>query len=185
MSKKIIAFGASNSHQSINKQFAEFAASQLSDVQTTLLDLNNFELPVYSPHLEKTSGVPMNAVRFSQFIEESGGIIISLAEYNGLYTSAFKNLWDWMSRIATPKIWHDKPMFLIGTSPSTRPGSYVMKVSEYLFPLFGANIISSYHLPSFNHFFKDGKIINEEQQLKFKEQLNQFQLFLNGLNESE
>ncbi|MCI4666650.1 MAG: NAD(P)H-dependent oxidoreductase [Bacteroidia bacterium] len=180
MSKKIVAFGASNSHQSINKRFAEFTASQLSDIKTTLLDLNNFELPVYSPHLEKTSGVPINAVRFSQFIEESDGIIISLAEYNGLYTSAFKNLWDWLSRISTPKIWHDKPMLLIGTSPSRRPSSYVMKVSEYLFPFFGANIISSYHLPSFNQFFKDGKIVEFEQKEKFNEALKKFQMHINA-----
>ena len=51
------------------------------------------------------------------------------------------------------------------------------------FPLFGANIIASFHLPSFNHYFKGGQIINEEQQLKFKEQLNEFQLHLDGLNE--
>jgi NAD(P)H-dependent FMN reductase len=183
MSKKIIAFGASNSDQSINKQFAEFSASQLSNVDYTLLDLNNFELPVYSPDVEKETGVPVNALRFSQFIQESVGVIISLAEYNGLYTSAFKNLWDWMSRISTPQIWHNKPMFLIGTSPSKRSSSYVMMVSEYLFPLFGANIIASFHLPSFNHYFKGGQIINEEQQLKFKEQLNEFQLHLDGLNE--
>lgn len=179
MSKRIIAFGASNNSESINKQFAESAASQLIDVDSTILDLNNFELPIYSPDLERTSGVPTDAVRFSQFIQQSHGVIISLAEYNGLYTSAFKNLWDWMSRIATPKIWYDKPMLLIGTSPSRRSGSHVMKVSEYLFPLFGAKIISSYHLPSFNHTFKDGKIVDKEEEKKFRQALDKFQSHLN------
>ena len=175
MTKNIIAFGASNSTQSINKQFAAYTASQLRGVETKLLDLNDFELPVYSPDLERTSGVPSNAARFSQLIQESDGIIVSLAEYNGLYTSAFKNLWDWMSRLGNPKIWHDKAMFLQGTSPSRRPGSYVMKVSEYLFPRFGANIIASYHLPSYNHFFKDGQIVEPEQKERFHQALQKFQ----------
>lgn len=175
MTKRILAFGASNSAQSINKQFATYTASQLRDVQTTILDLNDFELPVYSPDLERMAGVPSNAVRFSQLIQESDGIIISLAEYNGLYTSAFKNLWDWMSRLGNPKIWHDKAMFLQGTSPSKRPGSYVMKVSEHLFPIFGANIIASFHLPSYNHFFKNGQIVEPEQKQKFDIALQKFQ----------
>ena len=178
MNKKIIAFGASNSKRSINKKLAIFASSQLEDVDVTILDLNEFLLPVYSVDDERASGVPENALRFSQHIQECDGIILSLAEYNGLHTSAFKNLWDWMSRISTPQIWQNKPMFLIGTSPSRRPGSYVMKVSIYLFPLFGANIITSFHLPSFNHFFKDGQIVEPEQKEKFEIELQKFQTHL-------
>ena len=178
MSKKIIAFGASNSSQSINKKLATYAASQLEDAEVTILDLSDFDLPVYDLDKEKLYGIPENAILFSQFLKECDGIIISLAEYNGLYTSAFKNLWDWMSRISTPKIWHDKPMFLLGTSPSRREGSYVMKVSLYLFPLFGANIISNFHLPSFNHYFKDGEIIEPVQRERFYAELQKFQTHL-------
>lgn len=108
---------------------------------------HDFELPIYSIDIEKASGIPENTDRFLQFIKNSDGIIISLAEHNGIYTSAFKNLWDWMSRIEGLKIWHEKPMFLMGTSPSKSEESNVMKVSHYLFPLFGANIITSFHLP--------------------------------------
>ncbi|MGD1848959.1 MAG: NADPH-dependent FMN reductase [Salibacteraceae bacterium] len=178
MTKKIIAFGASNSQKSINKKFAAFTAAQLQGVAVTLLDLNDFELPVYSVDLERQSGVPENALRVSQFIQDSDGIILSLAEYNGLYTSAFKNLWDWMSRLGNPQIWHHKPMFLQGTSPSKRPGSNVMKVSQELFPHFGGNIIASYHLPSFNHFFKNDQIVAPEEKAKFQQALQKFQELL-------
>ena len=176
--KNIIAFGASNSPYSINKKLASFAAHQLKEVDVTILDLNDFELPVYSPTIEKATGVPANARSFSEHIKNSDGLIVSLAEYNGLHTAAFKNLWDWMSRLGTPQIWHDKPMFLLATSPSRRPESNVMKVSKFLFPLFGANIISSFNLPSFNHFFKDEKIVEPEAKAEFQLQLNQFQLYL-------
>lgn len=177
--KKIIAFGASNSPTSINKKLATFAASQLRDVEVKILDLIDFELPVYSPSIEKLSGVPAEAQAFANHINNCDGIVISLAEYNGLHTSAFKNLWDWMSRMGTPKIWHDKPMFLLAASPSRRLELNVMKVSKYLFPLFGANIISSFSLPSFNHFFKDDDITEAELKTEFQQQVDQFQLFMN------
>jgi len=183
MTKKIIAFGASNSKQSINKQLAEYTAEQLTDVKTTVLDLNNFELPVYSIDLEKESGIPTNALRFLQFIKESDAIIISLAEYNGLHTSAFKNLWDWLSRIPMEKpmnIWESKPMLLLSTSPSKRPTSNVLKVSKELFPHFGANIIGDFHLPSFSHFFIDGHILEPEQKEVFNTELEKFQTYLNN-----
>lgn len=180
MTKKIIAFGASNSTSSINKQLAVFAANQLENVETEILDLNDFELPVYSVDLEKQAGVPENAVRFANFISDSDAIIISLAEHNGLHSAAFKNLWDWMSRLGSPKIWHDKAMFLLGTSPSKREESSVMKVSQDLFPKFGANIICSFHLPSFNHFFSDDKIIEPKQEKLFAAELQKFQEYLNN-----
>jgi NAD(P)H-dependent FMN reductase len=179
--KNIIAFGASNNPHSINKKFASFAANQLKDVEVSVLDLIDFELPVYSPSIEKDSGIPMQAQDFAHHIQKCDGIVISLAEYNGLYTSAFKNLWDWMSRLGTPQIWHQKPLFLLGTSPSKRESSYVMKVSQDLFPLFGAKIIASFHLPSFNHFFRDESIIEPEMKAQFESQLIQFQLFINNL----
>lgn len=182
MTKKIVAFGASNSRQSINQKLAQFAGEQLSNVNTTVLDLNNFELPVYSVDLEKDSGIPSNALRFSQFIQESDAIIISLAEYNGLHTSAFKNLWDWLSRVPMEKpmnIWDNKPMLLLSTSPSKRPTSNVLKVSKEIFPHFGANIIADFHLPSFNHFFKDGQITEPRQNELFKKELIKFQSELN------
>lgn len=178
--KTIIAFGASNSPSSINKTLATYAASQLKDVQVTVLDLNDFELPVYSPSIEAVSGVPAEAQAFATQIQNCDGIVVSLAEYNGLHTAAFKNLWDWMSRLGTPKVWHDKAMFLMAASPSRRPELHVMKVSKFLFPLFGANIISSFSLPSFNHFYKDDDIIEPELKAQFQQQLDHFQIYINN-----
>ena len=46
--KKIVAFGASSSKKSINKQFASYAASLISDADSIIIDLNDFEMPIYS-----------------------------------------------------------------------------------------------------------------------------------------
>lgn len=176
--KKIIAFGASNSPVSINKKLAVFAAKQLKDVEIQILDLNDFELPIFSVVTEESEGVPKAAQSFATHIKNCDGIVVSLAENNGLYTSAFKNLWDWMSRLDTPKIWQGKPIFLMATSPSKRPELNVLKVSQYLFPLFGARIISSFSLPSFNHFFQNEAIIEPDLKSEFLKQLKNYQQFI-------
>jgi len=99
MTKKILAFGASNSKASINKQLANYAANQLTEVEVTLLDLNDFEMPIYSIDREQAGGIPQLAKDFKQQIQEADGILISFAEHNGAYTAAFKNIYDWMSGI--------------------------------------------------------------------------------------
>lgn len=180
--KKVLAFGASNSKHSINKRFAVFAANSFENVEIHIADLNDYELPIYSVDLQREIGVHENALRFYELIKQSDAFIISLAEYNGLHTTAFKNLWDWMSRIPMDKpmrIWGGKPMFLLSTSPSKRPMSNVLRVSKELFPHFGAKIIADFHLPSFNHFFRDNTILDPAQRAAFEAQKNKFQTHLN------
>ena len=168
MKKKVLAFGASNSRNSINKKFAAFAGRSLEDVELSVVDLNDFELPLYSIDLERETGVHDNAIQFFNAIKQRDAVILSLAEYNGLHTAAFKNLWDWMSRIPMDKpmrIWGGKPMFLLSTSPSKRPMSNVLRVSKELFPHFGAKIIADFH--STLDFFKNNKITKTEEESHF------------------
>ena len=101
--KKILAFGASNSSTSINKALAVYTANQLDNVDVIVADLNDYASPLYSMDLERENGVHENAMRFYELIQASDAIVVSLAEYNGLHTSAFKNLWDWLSRIKMEK----------------------------------------------------------------------------------
>ena len=61
MTKKIIAFGASSSKQSINKQLATFAANQFQNVSVEILDLNDYEMPIFSVDKEKENDIPMRA----------------------------------------------------------------------------------------------------------------------------
>ncbi|MFT5260301.1 MAG: chromate reductase [Saprospiraceae bacterium] len=80
---KILAFAASNSRQSINKQLVTYASSVIGDAQVELLDLNNFEMPIYSADREAQSGVPSLAQQFFDKIGAADGLLISYAEHNG------------------------------------------------------------------------------------------------------
>lgn len=159
--KKIIAFAGSNSKQSINKQLVEYTASFLTDFSINLLDLNDFDLPIYGIDLEKEQGIPENAHKFLNLIRNSDGIVLSLAEHNGSYTTAFKNLFDWMSRIES-KTFFGKPMLLMATSPGGRGGASVLEAAVNRFPFHNADIVAKFSLPMFGDNFKDSKIANPE-----------------------
>ena len=172
--KKIIAFAGSNSKNSINKQLATYAASQVANTETMVLDLNDFELPVYGIDLENEIGIPDHAHQFLKLIKEADGIVLSLAEHNGAYATVFKNLFDWMSRI-DGKLWSDVPMFLMATSPGARGGATVLDIATGRFPYMGGNIKSVFSLPSFNdNFTKDG-ITDPALNKAFKEAVSNFE----------
>ncbi len=176
--KNIIAFAGSNSRKSINKQLATFASSLVKDVKVTVLDLNDFDLPVFGVDLEREKGIPENAHKFLNHIRSSDGIIISLAENNGAYSAVFKNLLDWMSRIEG-KTFFGKPMLLMATSPGGRGGQSVLEIAKSRFPRHDANIIADFSLPFFGQNFSNEGILNADLKASLQEAIKKFENAIN------
>ena len=93
--KKIIAIGGSNSINSINKTLAVYTAKLSKNTVVKELDLNDYKLPLYGIDLENENGIPQDAHNLLNEIKEADGIVLSLAEHNGAYSTAFKNAFDW------------------------------------------------------------------------------------------
>jgi NAD(P)H-dependent FMN reductase len=173
--KKIIAFAGSNSEKSINKQLVTYASSLLKNSEVQILDLNDFELPLFGVDLEaKINGQPENAHKFLNRIKNSDGIILSLAEHNGAYSAAFKNLFDWMSRIEG-KTFFGKPMLLMATSPGARGGQSVLGIAKNRFPFHDAKITNTFSLPSFSDNFKGGKVVDNDLNNQLIDVVKQFE----------
>lgn len=172
--KNIIAFAGSDSSTSINKQLAAYAASLVNGVGVQILDLNDFKLPLYGIDRELEHGIPDNAHKFLDIIKASDGIVLSLAEHNGAYATVFKNLFDWMSRIDN-KLWSDKPILLMATSPGGRGGATVLEIAKGRFGYMGGNIVGSFSLPSFGDNFSDGKLTNEALNNALLEEVKQLE----------
>jgi len=169
----LVVFGASNSKKSKNRRLANWAARQ-TGWDYDLLDLNDYEMTIFSVDKEATSGIPPLALDLKNKLKEADGIIISFAEHNKSYTSAFKNIFDWFSRIETP-IWPDTPMFLLSTSPGKRGANMVLDLAVKSFPWQGGKVVDHFSLPSFNENFDDEKgIINEELLNEFSPKLEKF-----------
>ena len=175
MSKKILAFGASSSIHSINKKFATYAANQLTDVEVTILDLNDFEMPIYSIDREQAGGIPDLAKQFKKHIQNADGIIVSFAEHNGSYTAAYKNIYDWMSRLEG-SVWGEKTMILLSTSPGGRGAKTVLEAAYSSYSRGNKNVVAHFSLPSFNQNFSvEGGITDTALLASFKEQLVVFE----------
>lgn len=164
--KNIIVFGASNSKESINQQLATYAGTLIKGVQITTLQIKDYQLPLYGIDEEKENGIPAAAKLFDEVLTSADGFVLSLAEHNGAYTAAFKNLFDWVSRINT-KVWKDKPLLMLATSPGARGGASVLKIANDRFPYHGAKVVGTFSLPNFNENFKEQVIVHKEynQQL--------------------
>ena len=72
---KVLAFAATSSKKSINKQLANYAAKQIEGAQVELLDINDYEMPLFSEDREKERGQPELAKAFYQKL---GDFILNL-----------------------------------------------------------------------------------------------------------
>lgn len=165
---KILALGASNSKNSINKKLAAYATTFFENAEINIIDLNDFEMPLFSVDKENMSGHPKEAHDFLTAVGNADLLILSMAEHNGSYTVAFKNVLDWASRI-NGKVFQEKPMLLLSTSTGARGGKSVLEAAKTRFPFHAARIIDTFSLPEFNKNFSesDGIITPELKQTFF------------------
>ena len=158
---KVIAFAASTSSKSINKQLVVYVAGRIPDAEVEFLDLNDYALPLFSEDVEQDLGQPQLATDFIAKLGSAEVLLISFAEHNGLYSAAFKNLFDWCSRQAGRNIYQNKPMLLMATSPGERGGKSVLELATSASPRFGGDVRASISVPSFHDNFDQAKqVIN-------------------------
>lgn len=170
---KILAFAGSTSSTSINRELVKFVLKSFQENEINLIDLNDYSMPVFSVDLEK-KGFPEETHQFLQQIEDCDIIICSLAEHNRSYAAAFKNIFDWASRINV-KVFQDKPMFLMSTSPGGYGGGNVMNEAKKFFPNFGADIKETYSLPKFyENFDLESGVINPEMLQELHDKIKLF-----------
>src|SRR5690606_7996715 len=149
---KIIAFAGSNSRNSINKKLVTYASTLFTGAQVEILDLNDFELPLFGVDLEKQIAKPELAVKFLGKIAGADLLLLSMAEHNGNVSVAFKNIFDWASRGGV-KVFQQKPMLLMATSNGARGGKSVLEITANRFPRDGAEVKGTFSLPVFSENF--------------------------------
>lgn len=152
MARRILAFAASNSSKSINRQLVEYAASLIEGAEIDKLGIHDFEMPLYRADREERDGIPQLAHDFLARIASADALLISIAEHNGAYSAAFKNLFDWCSRIGRD-VWQNKPMVLLSTSPGAGGAARALGIAESAAPHFGGEVIGTFSLPSFYESF--------------------------------
>ena len=140
---RVFAFAASNSSKSINRALVTYAVGRFyaltPEAEIEFLDINDYEMPIYSADREAAGGIPAPAQAFFDKIGAADAVLVSFAEHNGSTTAAWKNIFDWMSRI-NMKVWQDKPVVMLAASPGKRAGTNVLASQEGAAPFHGANV---------------------------------------------
>ncbi len=175
---KLLAFAATSSTKSINKQLLRYAVSHLEqsgpgEIETEILDINDYELPLFSEDREAELGQPELAKAFLDKIGDSDALIISFAEHNGSYTVAYKNIFDWASRI-NPKVFQNKPMLMLATTPGPGGASSVLSSAIASAPFFDGDVKASLSVPNFydNFDLEQGRLINDEINMQLVTAVN-------------
>ena len=122
-------------------------------------------MPLFSVDRENTDGIPDLAQQFFNKIGSADALLISYAEHNGSYTAAYKNVYDWMSRIDM-KVFQNKPMILLATSPGPSGASNVLTVATTSAPYFGGDVKATLSVPKFfeNFDVDAGEVSNPDIQ---------------------
>lgn len=183
---KILGIPASNSDNSINALLVRYALNFMQteldiEAKYSVLDLNDYEMPIYKAEREVTSGVPIAAKTFVRAIGFSDAIIMSFAEHNGNYSAAFKNVFDWASRVEQ-KVYHARPIVMMATSPGARGGASVLEIASKAAPYFEGRVVGTFSLPRFEETFDRERnvILDSEKSDELSSLLRRFALTLTG-----
>ncbi|MFD1551665.1 NADPH-dependent FMN reductase [Putridiphycobacter roseus] len=176
--KKIITIGASTSKNSINKTFAKYVASLINEIEIIQIDISNFnDVPIFSVDYEKENKTPEEIELLNSLFKDVDGFIISHAEHNGSFAAGYKNIIDWISR-QEGKIFNDKPMLLLSTSPGARGGASVLNQAISLYPHWGAKLTGQMSLPTFQQNFENDELTNPTLKTQLLKEISNFEAAL-------
>ncbi len=97
---KILAFAGSTRTDSLNKKLIKIGAAGAIEAgaDVTVIDLRDFQMPLYDGDLEQQEGLPTNVRKLKDLMLSNHGFLISAPEYNSSITAVLKNTIDWTSR---------------------------------------------------------------------------------------
>lgn len=134
-SLRIAGFASSLRTGSLNRQLLDRALEAVADiggVETDLIDLRRFRLPLYDADLQARDGIPPAAHDLHDRIAACDALVVANPEYNGGYPALFKNLVDWVSRIDM-FVFHPRYVGLLSATPGKGGGARGIEHTRALF----------------------------------------------------
>lgn len=172
---KIFLFAPVLRKGSFNKKLIRIAheiVNSFPDIETELMEFNEFPMPVYDGDLETNQGIPEGVHRLAKKISEADAIIISSPEYNGSIPGPFKNAIDWLSRLS-PVPLEGKQICLIGASQS-----YFAGIKGNFHSRVPLHVLKAYVFPDYFGVAFAHKAFDEQDQLKDSKEKDRLQKLL-------
>ncbi len=167
---KLLMFAGSARKASTNKRLAALAArtAREAGAEVTLIDLADFDMPIYNGDIETDSGLPENAKRLKQLFVEHDGFFIASPEYNSSISAVLKNALDWISRPHTenePGLWafQGKVAAIGSVAPGALGGLRGLVPLRMMLGNIGVTVVPNQVAVSdgFNAFNDDGGLLAE------------------------
>lgn len=173
---KILAFAGSTRTESFNKKLVKIASAGAKDAgaDVTVIDLHDFQMPLYDEDLERQEGLPSSAHKLKDLMLEHQGLLISSPEYNSSISGVLKNTIDWTSRQSDGEIplacFKDKVAGLMSASPGGLGGLRGLVHVRAILENIGVLVIPNQVAISKAHevFNLDGTMKDEKQEQQVK-----------------
>ncbi|MEX0863174.1 NADPH-dependent FMN reductase [Nitrosopumilus sp.] len=191
MKPKILAFAGSTRTDSFNKKLVKIAAAGATEAgaDVIVIDLRDFQMPLYDEDFEKKEGLPSNARKLKDLMLFHQGFLISSPEYNSSISGVLKNMIDWTSRQSDDEIplecFKDKVAGLMSASPGGLGGLRGLVHVRSILENMGVLVIPEQIAISKAHevFNSDGSMKDPKQEQRVKRigaNLSQILLKLNS-----
>ncbi len=139
---RILAFSGSARRESLNRKLLAVvvAAARAAGGEVTLIDLNDYSLPIFHGDLEDEQGMPENAQKLVRLITDHPALLIASPEYNSLITPLLKNTIDWCTR-AEPNPLAGKVAAVVSASPGQYGGVRSAQLARHLLLHLGCHVV--------------------------------------------
>ena len=128
----ILIYAGSARRGAFSRQLAAAATTIVGESggKATLVDLTDFDVPLYNADIEDGSGIPHPVVEFRRLVATHQGMIIATPGYNGFVTPLLLNMLFWASRPSPADdfgaVFQNKPVALLASSPGRLGGVRVI-----------------------------------------------------------
>jgi chromate reductase len=179
---KLLMFAGSARKASTNKQLAALAAitAKEAGAEVTLIDISDFDMPIYNGDIEAATGLPESAKRLKQLFVEHDGFFIASPEYNSSISALLKNALDWILRPHTknePGLWafNGKVAAIGSVAPGALGGLRGLVPLRMMLGNIGVTVVPDQVAVSdgFNAFDDDGTLVAERPAGMLKKTISQ------------
>lgn len=179
---RLSVFSGSSRADSYNQKLANQLASDAGShgAELTVVNLGEFELPIYNGDLESTDGLPVAAAELKKILQDQSGMIIACPEYNGFMTPMLINTIAWCTRSAEASVdlsaFAGKTVLIAGASPGPGGGGRAVSHLRTLLSGIGAIVFpQSLTIPSaYSAFDEQGLLKDEKMTDRAKRMVGQF-----------
>ena len=164
---RILAFSGSARNGSLNRKLLAVAveAARAAGAEVTLLDPDDYTLPLYHGDLEAAEGISAKAAKLVKLALGHHALLIASPEYNSFITPLLKNTLDWMSR-ADEEPFAGKVAAVVSASPGALGGMRSQVLTRQLLAHLGCHVVPAYCTLSRAHegFDDDGRLKDNRAQ---------------------